>query len=59
VAFEDAKLGVMEQAVEGGAGEERIVEERRPFLERAVRRDDQRAARPRSTCAPKRAAMSL
>jgi hypothetical protein len=58
VAFEDAKLGVMEQAVEGGAGEERIVEERRPFLERAVRRDD-RAARPRSTCAPKRAAMSL
>jgi hypothetical protein len=36
MALEDEDLGVMEQAVDGGAGQERIVEERRPLLERTL-----------------------
>src|SRR5437867_4631126 len=44
VPLEDEDLGVMEEAIEGGPGEERVVEKRRPLLERAVRGDDEGAA---------------
>ena len=37
-------MGVVQQAVHRGAGEELVAEERVPLLDRAVRRDDQRTA---------------
>lgn len=33
----------MEEPIERGAGEQRIVEERRPFIQRAIRGEDERA----------------
>src|SRR5215471_4207885 len=44
VPFEDEDLGMVQEAIEGGTGQEWVEEERRPFVQRAVRRDDERAA---------------
>lgn len=44
LAFHDEDVDVVQEAIDGGAGEQLVLEERAPFIHRPIRSDNQRAA---------------